>query len=319
MARENLSERLRRSKMEPLLLAGEVPLLAQQPHWAKMIKPVAPAVAGLLVVFALDTSLPGSVGAVVNLLWAGWLFLVGRAAVAVVMWRRNWFVATDKRLLVNYGVKLINVNLAMLSLSKVVDLSYTRSTMGFLLGYGTLVRESSGSGQTLHDVEWVKDPDETYRTICAAVFNLNNEPRSVNDEPRSVEADQHGHRFEDGPPRHAPGLYAEYVPVEKRAGPIKFRKALDKGQNDIPGIRIRYGESKKPAWPTSPELDDSVRPDATTGRIPYRPSPTEADNWVPTSADLDPHSNQAGDEDLGDQDVDQSDDDQGDDGDDGQS
>lgn len=309
MPREDLTERLRRSRMEEYLLAGEKVLIVQRPHWAKIIKPVAAAIAGLILVLALDTSLPGEVGAVVNVLWAAWLVLVGWAALGVILWRRNWFVATDKRMLVNYGVKLVNVNLAMLSLSKVVDLSYTRSTMGFLLGYGTLVRESSGSGQTLHDVEWVKHPDATYRTICAAVFNLHDEPLRVDEEAQDD-------RFEDGPPRHAPALYGDYAPIEKRTGPISFRKKLDRGQDPIPGIRIQYGETKERSgrsWPSNPELNDSARRDAATAPTRYRRSPTE-DDWVPTSADLDPD---AVDEEIGDQDVDQSDD-QGDDGDDGQ-
>jgi hypothetical protein len=308
MPGENLSERLRRSGMEEYLLEGEEVLIVQRPHWAKIIKPVAPAIAGLIVVFALDTSMPTNAGGVVNLLWAGWLILVARAAFNVILWRRNWFVATDKRLLVNYGLKLVNVNLAMLSLSKVVDLSYTRSTMGFLLGYGTLVRESSGSGQTLHDVEWVKDPDETYRAICAAVFNLADVPLSVDEQVRGN--DGQGDRFEDGPPLHTPGRYVDYVSDQKRTGPINFRRELDKRPNPIPGIRIQYGEATKKSgrpWSRNPELNDSVRHDATTGRTRYRRSPTE-DDWVPTSTD---------DDDLGDQDVDQSDD-QGDDGDDGQ-
>jgi hypothetical protein len=305
MPREGLSERLRRSGMEEYLLADEKVLVCQRPHWAKLIKPVSIALAAFVVVLFLDTSLPSNAGGLVNLLWAAWLVLLGWTAFKVILYRRNWFVSTDKRMLVNYGLKLVNVNLAMLSLSKVVDLSYTRSTMGFLLGYGTIVRESSGSGQTLHDVEWVKHPDETYRTICAAVFNLH-------DRPLQVEEEWRGDQFEEGPPRHAPGLYADYVPVERGKGPVRARGAQDRGQDAIPGIRIEYGEPKGRSgrsWPSSPELSDSVRRDAATGPTRYRRSPTE-DDWVPEPTDED--------EEIGDQDVDQSDDDQGDDGDDGQ-
>jgi hypothetical protein len=304
MPRLDLSEELRRSKMEPYLLADEKVLVVQRPHWAKISKPVALAVAGLIVVFALDTTLPSNLGGLVNVLWAAWLVLLAWTAIQVVLWRRNWFVATDKRMLVNYGVKLVNVNLAMLSLSKVVDLSYTRSTMGFLLGYGTLVRESSGSGQTLHDVEWVKYPDETYRTICAAVFSLHNAPRVIDDE---LAVDP----LEGGPPRHGPGLYGEYVPVDRGTGPGNVRREPDKGQDPIPGIPIKYGGTRQSArsWPSSPEMSDSVRRDAVTSPTRYRRSPTE-DDWVPPADE---------DDEIGDQDVDQSDDDQGDDGDDGQS
>jgi hypothetical protein len=305
MPRAGVAERLRRSGMEEYLLAGEKVLVVQRPHWAKIVKPIAIAIAGLIVAMVLDTYLPSNAGTLVNLVWAAWLVLLGWTGIQVALYRRNWFVATDKRMFVNYGLKLVNVNLAMLSLSKVVDLSYTRSTMGFLLGYGTLVRESSGSGQTLHDVEWVKHPDETYRTICAAVFSLKDIPRVIEDE-------WHRDRFEDGPPLHVPGQYGEYVQVEKRTGPSRGTEPEIEPEA-IPGIRIRYGQSagrSGQSWPSSPEMSDSVRRDAATGPTRYRRSPTD-DDWVPEET--------AEDEEIGDQDVDQSDDDQGDGGDDGQS
>lgn len=304
MPRAGVTERLRRSGMEEYLLAGEKVLVVQRPHWAKIIKPVSIAIAGLVVALVLDTYLPSNARTLVNIVWAAWLVLLGWTGLQIALYRRNWFVATDKRMFVNYGLKLVNVNLAMLSLSKVVDLSYTRSTMGFLLGYGTLVRESSGSGQTLHDVEWVKHPDETYRTICSAVFSLKDMPRVIEDE-------WHRDRFEDGPPLHVPGKYGEYVQVEKRPGP-GLGGEPDVGPEPIPGIRIRYGQSagrSGESWPSSPEMSDSVRRDALTGPTRYRRSPTQ-DDWVPEET--------AEDEEIGDQDVDQSDDDQGDDGDDGQ-
>lgn len=296
MARPDLNERVRRSGMERFLLADEVILIASRPHWAKVAKPVLLAGAGFALVLLLDTIMPSNMGGLVNLLWLAWLGLMGWAALHVIMWRRNWFIATDKRMLVNHGLRLVNVNVAMLSLSKVVDLSYTRTTMGFLLGYGTLVRESSGSGQTLHDVEWVRHPDETYRTICAAVFGLP-------DHERRVEEDLHGHRLEDGPPAHAFGRQAEHVTVEARTGPVEFKNEADEAMEPT-GIRIRYGESKagrRETWLGSPDLAVPALRGTGAEQIPYRRSTTDADDgWVPTTGDED---QDLGDQDLGDQDV----------------
>ena len=152
------------------LLDGERIVIAAHQHWAKVAEPVASAVAGLAVVLALDSSLPSTVGLVANLLWWAWFVLVGRAIWKVLERRHDWFVATDKRLILTYG--LITQKVAMMPLTKVTDMSYNRSPLGRLLGYGTFVMESAGQDQALHTVGWVADPDHTYRVICAEIFGV---------------------------------------------------------------------------------------------------------------------------------------------------
>ena len=66
----------------------------------------------------------------------------------------------------------------MMPLAKVTDMSYNRSPLGRLLGYGTFVMESAGQDQALHRVEWVPDPDQTYRAICAEIFGVDDEERA---------------------------------------------------------------------------------------------------------------------------------------------
>ena len=62
-------------------------------------------------------------------------------------WRHDWFVATDKRLLLFYG--FITQKVAMMPLIKVTDMSYDRSMLGRILGYGNFVLESAGQDQAL--------------------------------------------------------------------------------------------------------------------------------------------------------------------------
>jgi hypothetical protein len=66
----------------------------------------------------------------------------------------------------------------MMPLVKVTDMSYNRSPLGRLLGYGTFVMESAGQDQALRRVEWVPQPDQTYRAICAEIFGVDDGGRA---------------------------------------------------------------------------------------------------------------------------------------------
>ena len=171
MARSDAPVELpRHGGLDRYLLDGERIVTAAHQHWAKVAEPVLSAVAGLAVVLALDSSLPSTLGLVTNVLWWAWFTLVGRAIWKVLERRHDWFVATDKRLILTYG--LITQKVAMMPLTKVTDMSYNRSPVGRLLGFGTFVMESAGQDQALHTVGWVADPDHTYRVICAEIFGV---------------------------------------------------------------------------------------------------------------------------------------------------
>ena len=177
MARTDpLAERPRLSGLGRYLLDGEQIVTAVHQHWAKVAEPVASVVAGLVLVLVLDSSLPANLGLLANLLWWAWFVLVGRAVWTVLEWRHDWFVATDKRLILTYG--LITQKVAMMPLTKVTDMSYNRSPLGRLLGFGTFVMESAGQDQALHTVEWVPHPDHTYRAICAEIFGVDDHERA---------------------------------------------------------------------------------------------------------------------------------------------
>jgi hypothetical protein len=282
MAGPDLTERFRRSKLEKYLLHDEKVIIAQHEHWAVLAKKTAAVVGALVVVIFIDTWLPGSLGRLTNLFWWAWIGLVVWYLWQLLEWWGRWLIATDKRLLMNHGL-IIKEGVAMLPFNRMADLTYFRTAPGKLFGYGTLVREGAGHNQTLREVKWVKHPDETYRTICAQVIDVEDRARGTTDE------DLYGHRFEDGPPEHAPGLHQPYIPIEARTGPISDRP----GRADhSPGIRIRYGgKTKKQAdpgepWYQSADLRDSSLRDADTGPINYRRSVTDlSDKWTPTTDD----------------------------------
>jgi len=161
--------------LERYLLDGERIVVALHQHWAKITGPVALAVAGLILALVVDAKAPQSVGVVTNVVWIGWILLLLWTLWQVLAWRHDWFVATDKRLLLTYG--LISRRVAMMPLMKVTDMSYQRSIPGRVLGYGQFIMESAGQEQALRDVRWIPQPDHTYRAICAEMFGVEDRDR----------------------------------------------------------------------------------------------------------------------------------------------
>jgi len=189
------------------LLDGERIVIAGHQHWAKVAEPVASTVAGLVLVVVLDSSLPPRFGLVADVLWWAWFVLVARAIWRVLERRHDWFVATDKRLILTYG--LITQKVAMMPLTKVTDMSYNRSPLGRVLGYGTFVMESAGQDQALRTVGWVAQPDHTYRIICAEMFG-------VEDHERRLHEDRHDQRF-GGTPQIGPdsSTFSTAIPIRR--------------------------------------------------------------------------------------------------------
>jgi hypothetical protein len=233
------------------LLDGERILTAVHQHWAKVAEPVASVAAGLVLVLALDFWLPGRLSVVADVLWWAWFVLVGRALWKVLEWRHDWFVATDKRLILTYG--LITQKVAMMPLAKVTDMSYNRSPIGRLLGYGTFVMESAGQDQALHSVRWVADPDRTYRAICAEIFG-------VDDHDRLLDENEHAHPFSSGPPS-SPDT-ADYSTA------IRIRSAGSQAGTSDPGKSVIHkADSESDSHDV--DKDSSIR-EADTGPISYR-------------------------------------------------
>lgn len=157
-------------ELDRYLLDGERLVTAVHQHWGKVAEPVGSALAAGALVLWVDATIPARFGLVSTVLWWAWFAVAGRAAYLVAEWRHDWFVATDRRLLLFYG--FITRKVSMMPLSKVTDMSYTRSVPGRLLGYGRFVMESAGQDQALREVHFVPQPDANYRAICAEIFRL---------------------------------------------------------------------------------------------------------------------------------------------------
>lgn len=155
--------------VERYLLRGEKIVVAVHRHWATVAEPVALAAVGLVIAMWLSATLAANAMPLGDLIWWLWFALVGRAIFYLWEWRREWFIATDRRLLLVYGFIVRKVD--MMPLGKVTDMTYHRTVMGRLLGYGTFVMESAGQDQALSNLKYIPRPDETYKSIIAEIFH----------------------------------------------------------------------------------------------------------------------------------------------------
>ena len=103
-----------------------------------------------------------------ELIGAAILALLLRTGWKVAEWNTERFVVTDARILLVGG--LVSRRVAMLPLRKVTDMSYRRSPLGRMLGYGEFVMESAGERQSLQRVSYLPNPDTLYLQLSELLF-----------------------------------------------------------------------------------------------------------------------------------------------------
>jgi uncharacterized membrane protein YdbT with pleckstrin-like domain len=150
------------------LLPTERRVIRVRRHWAFVLWDLFEAAALLAVAVMVSYLLPDGAWLIQNVLWYAALLVVLRFAYVVVDWWVERIVVTDKRFMLTTGVFVTKV--AMMPIGKVTDLTYERTALGRVLGYGTLVVESAGQIQALNKVEWLPAPEEVYDAISELVF-----------------------------------------------------------------------------------------------------------------------------------------------------
>ena len=136
-------------------------------HPAVLILPIFEALVGLAIAGWLSTLTHGN-GVALLVIWALWAVLLLRLLWKVLDWSLNYFVITSQRLLLAQGFLLRKVN--MMPLAKVTDMSFQRSAMGQLLGYGEFIVESAGQDQALRNVDYLPYPEQLYLEVCGLIF-----------------------------------------------------------------------------------------------------------------------------------------------------
>lgn len=166
-------------ELERYLVEGEKVIVAVRLHWFHLAREILLAVAATALAFWVDVKVSLSPGgqllhnASLLFWWGAALWLLWR----ILNWRRDWFVATDKRFLLFYG--FIRRRVAMMPLLKVTDMTYDRSPLGRIVGYGKFMLESAGQDQALSVIDHVPDADTHYRAICTQLFGPASQLRFV--------------------------------------------------------------------------------------------------------------------------------------------
>lgn len=148
------------------LLPSERTVVSVRRHWALLIPAGALALGGLFAAGWI-TGIIGR-GPLDDLLWLGALALLGRFVWKTLEWQVDRFIVTDKRMLLTSG--LLTRKVAMMPLIKVTDMSYERSPLGRIFGFGTFVMESAGHDQALRRVEHLPSPDQLYLRVADELF-----------------------------------------------------------------------------------------------------------------------------------------------------
>jgi hypothetical protein len=157
-------------ELERYLVAEEAVIVAVRRHWFHLFREIVAAIGATAFALWVDINASTTPG---GELLHNLSLLVWWGTMAWVLWqwlnyRHEWFVATDKRFLLFYG--FIRRKVGMMPLLKVTDMTYDRSPLGRLIGYGTFRLESAGQQQAMSVIDHVPDADAHYRAICTQLF-----------------------------------------------------------------------------------------------------------------------------------------------------
>ena len=138
------------------LLPHEQEVITVRKHPAVLLAPVAWAVIGVVVAAVLSDTLLRHASALIWIVWAIWGLVFLRFLWAALNWSVDYFVVTSHRFILTSG--LFSRKVAMMPLVKVTDMTFQRSALGRLLGYGTFILESAGQDQALSTVDYIPYP-----------------------------------------------------------------------------------------------------------------------------------------------------------------
>ena len=156
------------AEVNKYLLPHEHPVITVRKHPAVLISPIAMTLAGLIVAVVLSDTILQNQSSLLIIVWVAWgilaLFLIWKTA----LWAVDYFVVTSHRMLLTTGLSTRKV--AMMPLVKVTDMSFQRSFLGRVFGYGEFILESAGQDQALRTVDHIPYPEQLYLEVCGLIF-----------------------------------------------------------------------------------------------------------------------------------------------------
>ena len=150
------------------LLPHERQVITVHQHPAILIKPIFWVLIGLALAGWLSNSIAQGNGIVILVIWILWGIVFLNLVVKVFEWSETYFVVTSQRFLLATGLLTRKVN--MMPLAKVTDMSFQRSAMGRIFGYGEFILESAGQDQALNKIDYLPYPEQLYLEVCGLIF-----------------------------------------------------------------------------------------------------------------------------------------------------
>jgi membrane protein YdbS with pleckstrin-like domain len=155
------------------LLPHEQEVITVRKHPAVLLAPVAWAVIGLIIAAVLSDTLLRHDSGLTWIIWAIWGVIFLRFLWYAITWSVDYFVVTSHRFIETSG--LLSRKVAMMPLAKVTDMTFERSPLGRVLGYGTFILESAGQDQALSRVDHIPYPEQLYLEVCSLLFKPSKE------------------------------------------------------------------------------------------------------------------------------------------------
>jgi uncharacterized membrane protein YdbT with pleckstrin-like domain len=145
------------------LLPRENSCIAVRKHPAELAGPLVLVVGGLVAAGELTRR---SVRP--KVVWGGYLSVLLYFLQRAAAWQATYFAVTEVRMILVSGFAVRKV--AMMPLARVTDMSFRRSALGRLLGYGEFIVESAGEEQALRSINFLPYPDQLYLEVCGLLF-----------------------------------------------------------------------------------------------------------------------------------------------------
>ena len=162
------------------LLPHERQVISVHEHPAVLIGPIALVLLGLAIAgFVSNSGVTHGNSTAILIIWGLWVLLLLWLGVKIWDWAVNYFVVTSHRLILAKGVVVRKVG--MLPLGKVTDMSFQRTTIGRILGYGEFIVESAGQDQALRNVKFIPYPEQLYLEVCGLIFKDEEQPTEASD------------------------------------------------------------------------------------------------------------------------------------------
>jgi uncharacterized membrane protein YdbT with pleckstrin-like domain len=164
------------------LAQGEDPVLILHPHWKTMVGPFAVSfliVAALLVGEVLIPSSSAATTIRLSILGLAFLLLMTWLLVPMLRWRTTMYELTSRRMRMRSGILARRGR--DIPLSRITDVSFSKSLLDRMLGCGRLVVESAGE----HGEVVLTEIPHVER-VQSILFQLVEDERN-----RVIEADEH--------------------------------------------------------------------------------------------------------------------------------